>query len=117
TMRLKSPCIMRLARYPYQKLPMNFSDEAKIKTSVKVKHWNPDVVVSSYTTTGKSTWKNTRSYSTGSTSKLGAGDDTNSQRSSKRQHSATTFREVDAVGNPALAAMWLLSVPAICVHL
>ncbi|MCU7817949.1 MAG: TIGR03756 family integrating conjugative element protein [gamma proteobacterium symbiont of Lucinoma myriamae] len=81
----------------------------KIKTSVKVKHWNPDVVVSSYTTTGKSTWKNTRSYSTGSTSKLGAGDDTNSQRSSKRQHSATTFREVDAVGNPALAAMWLLS--------
>lgn len=78
----------------------------KIKTSTKVKHWNPDVVVSSYTTTGESTWLETRSYSSGSN--FDAGDDTNS-RETNRQHSATTFRETDAVGNPALAAMWLLS--------
>ena len=81
----------------------------KVKTSVKVKHWNPDVVVSSYTTTGESTWLETRSYSSGSSSKLDAGDDTNSERGAKRQHSATTFREVDAIGNPALAATMLLS--------
>jgi hypothetical protein len=29
-MQLKSPCIMRLALYPYRKLPMYFSNEAKI---------------------------------------------------------------------------------------
>lgn len=80
----------------------------KIKTSTKVKHWNPDVVVSSYTTTGESTWLETRSYSSGSSSKLDAGDDINS-REKNRQHTATTFRETDAVGNPALAAMWALS--------
>ena len=79
----------------------------KVKTSVKIKHWNPDVVVSSYTTTGESPWMETRSYSSGS--KLDAGDDTNSERGARRQHTASTFREVDAIGNPALAAMWLMS--------
>ena len=139
----------------------------KIKTSTKVKHWNPDVVVSSYTTTGESTWVESRSYSSGtpwvsltdasmddfkghedrylqnkpetneeddesgdddSESKkptyfdsplvyttqagqvpaIGAGDDTNS-RMQNRQHAATVFREVDAIGNPALFLTWMFS--------
>ena len=140
----------------------------KIKTSTKVKHWNPDVVVSSYTTTGQSPWVESRSYSSGTpwislTDKsrknykghenrymqyeppedldgdgimdtkgnthyfdassppvytyknastsifLGGGDDFNSKRGSKRKHTATKFREVDAIGNPALFSTWMFS--------
>jgi len=81
----------------------------EIKTSVKIKHWNPDVVISSYTTTGESTWLETRPYSSLSKSILDAGDDINSGRGDKRQHTSTTFREVDAVGNPALFMMSALS--------
>jgi integrating conjugative element protein (TIGR03756 family) len=138
----------------------------KIKTSTKVKHWNPDVVVSSYTTPGESTWLESRSYSSGTPwltltddSKddykgnedryiqyeppedldgdgiadttgntdyfdagsppvytntagnlpaVGGGDDTNS-RQKKRQHTSTAFREVDAIGNPALFLTWMFS--------
>ncbi len=139
-----------------------------IKTSTKVKHWNPDVVVSSYTTTGQSPWIESRSYSSGTpwipltnhsmndykghenrymqyeppkdldgdgimdtqgnsdyfdagsppvythqnantSIQLGGGDDFNSARGARKKHVSTTFREVDAIGNPALFMTWMLS--------
>ena len=80
----------------------------KIKTSTKVKHWNPDVVVSSYTTTGESTWLETRGYSASFIAALGSGDDTGG-RVKNGQHTSTVFREVDAIGNPALLMMSALS--------
>jgi len=76
----------------------------KIKTSVKVRHYNPDVVVSSYAATGESTWLETRAYSAPFIAVEGSGDDTGG-RVKNGQHVATTFREVDAIGNPALYLM------------
>ena len=83
--------------------------KCKIKTSTKIKHWNPDVVVSSYTTTKKSPWIETRAYSYTTPMILQGGQDTNADRGDSRQHVSTTFREVDAIGNPALALMYMMA--------
>ena len=85
-----------------------------VETSIKVGHYNPDLVVSSYPKTGSSPWVETQSYSASLSLNpfpydLQGGADSTATNGGSNQHVATKFMEVDAIGNPALAATYLLS--------
>lgn len=66
-----------------------------VRTSVKVKHFVPELVVSSYANTGENPWTDVSSMSSPSGLSQGGGNDHASNR-----YSSERFKNADAVGHP-----------------
>ncbi|MBT8144083.1 MAG: TraU family protein, partial [Gammaproteobacteria bacterium] len=87
-----------------------------VESSLKIGHYNPDLVVSSYNELGRNPWREIRSVlgaaqrqaATGILGRLGtvlidsAGNRTEGSRS-RRDHQNLIFRDTDVVGHPGLA--------------
>lgn len=69
----------------------------RVRTSVKVKHYIPDVVVSSYANTYQNPWQEVSSLNIPNSSAQG-GNDTNSRQANEK--SKIKFKEVDIYGHP-----------------
>lgn len=67
----------------------------KVKTSAKVKHFIPELVVSSYTNTGENPWLEIAPLSAPNASAQGGGND-----HSSRKYSSERFKNADAIGHP-----------------
>jgi integrating conjugative element protein (TIGR03756 family) len=67
----------------------------KVKTSAKVKHFIPELVVSSYTNTGQNPWIEVAGFSAPNASAQGGGND-----HSSRKYSSERFKNTDAIGHP-----------------
>lgn len=74
------------------------SPKCKVRTSVKVKHYIPEVVVSSYTNTGANPW--TEMALLGS-SKPGAEDGGNLITPNQKRGNLPRFKNTDVIGHPA----------------
>ena len=74
----------------------------RVRTSIKVRHFIPDMVVSSYSNTGENPWIEAKMILkplTISTSSMAqSGGDTNSRQA--HNHTKVRFKEVDALGHP-----------------
>ncbi|WP_069865681.1 TIGR03756 family integrating conjugative element protein [Pseudomonas citronellolis] len=68
-----------------------------VETSVKVKHYVPDAVVSSYSNTGENPWVEVRSMSLPNASAQGGGDGTTNRDD---ENNLAKFKNVDVVGHP-----------------
>ncbi len=68
-----------------------------VETSVKVRHFIPETVVSSYSVTGENPWTEVASYS-GPTGD--AQDGGNSTTNYKRENEMSIFKNVDVIGHP-----------------
>lgn len=68
-----------------------------VRTSVKVRHYVPDAVVSSYSNTGESPWTEVRTMSTPNTTAKSGGAGTTNHDS---ENNLATFKNVDVVGHP-----------------
>jgi integrating conjugative element protein (TIGR03756 family) len=93
----------------------------EVKTSIKVGHYNPDLVVSVYNELGENPWENMRSLlgsvqKSAATGLLGsmlsvpvdsAGNRT--EGTSKRDHKNLVYREADAIGHPLSSLTGLVS--------
>lgn len=77
----------------YWLLCTNFG--CKVKTSAKVKHYIPELVVSGYTNTGMNPWIEVASMSAQNASAQSGGND-----HSSGTYSSERFKNADAVGNP-----------------
>ncbi|WP_204353773.1 TIGR03756 family integrating conjugative element protein [Salinisphaera orenii] len=75
-------------------------------TSVKVKHYMPDLVVSAYMRTGRNPWQAVAGLA-GPGSKAESGG--NQRRRRPRNHEQERFKSTDAIGDPAAAGFDLLS--------
>ncbi|CAB5671207.1 integrating conjugative element protein, PFL_4710 family [Delftia tsuruhatensis] len=73
----------------------------KVRTSVKVRHYVPDAVVSSYATTGANPWVEVRAMSLPNPSALGGNDGTTNQPS---ENTLAKFKNADVIGHPGGAA-------------
>lgn len=71
----------------------------RVRTSVKVRHFRPDLVVSVYGVTGKNPWVEMSPLSPPSPGIAEGGGDTNPRAAS--QHSKVRFKNADAIGFPA----------------
>jgi integrating conjugative element protein (TIGR03756 family) len=69
----------------------------RIRTSVKVHHYVPDAVVSSYANTGENPWTEVRLLSAANPSALSGGNNTTNQ---SNENSIATFRNADVIGHP-----------------
>lgn len=74
----------------------------KVRTSVKVKHFIPTVVVSSYAQTGNNPWSEVSQLGHGIPG-IAEGGGSNAQKRSQRKDNLV-FKNVDVIGHPALAA-------------
>ncbi|MDH8147473.1 TraU family protein, partial [Klebsiella pneumoniae] len=70
-----------------------------VRTSVKVRHFRPDLVVSAYSITGQNPWTEMSSLSPPLPGIAEGGGDTNPRTAS--QHSKIRFKNADAIGFPA----------------
>lgn len=71
----------------------------RVRTSVKVRHFRPDLVVSAYGVTGKNPWVEMSPLSPPLPGIAEGGGDTNPRAAS--QHSKVRFKNADAIGFPA----------------
>ena len=69
----------------------------KVKTSVKVRHYVPDAVVSSYADTGKNPWREVALMSPANPSAQGGGDSTTNQAN---ENALLKFKSADVIGHP-----------------
>lgn len=69
-----------------------------VRTSVRVKHYIPELVVSSYENTGENPWAEMAMLSPSTGDAIGGGS---SRESIAHQHSNTHFKNVDAIGHPS----------------
>lgn len=74
----------------------------RVRTSVKVKHYIPVAVVSSYAQTGNNPWSEVSMLGHGIPG-VAEGGGTNAQKRSQRKDNLI-FKNVDVIGHPALAA-------------
>ncbi|WP_025809877.1 TIGR03756 family integrating conjugative element protein [Pseudomonas chlororaphis] len=72
-----------------------------VRTSVKVRHYIPDAVVSSYANTGENPWTEVRLLSMPNPTARGGGDGTTNQ---SNENNLAKFRNADVIGHPAGAA-------------
>jgi len=72
-----------------------------VRTSVKVRHYVPDAVVSSYSNTGANPWVEMRVLSTPVPGARAGGDGTTNQAN---ENSLAKFKNADAIGHPGGAA-------------
>lgn len=70
-----------------------------VRTSVKVRHFRPDLVVSAYSVTGQNPWTEMSPLSSPLPGIAEAGGDTNPR--AVGQHSKVRFKNADAIGFPA----------------
>lgn len=70
----------------------------RVRTSVKVRHYIPEAVVSSYSDTGQNPWAEVRLMSPVNTSAQAGGDGTPQQSHEDNQ---AKFKNADAIGHPA----------------
>ncbi|HAF2412777.1 TPA: TIGR03756 family integrating conjugative element protein [Salmonella enterica] len=70
----------------------------RVRTSVKVRHYIPDAVVSSYANTGENPWAEVRLMSTSNPTAQGGGDGTTNQG---YENNLAKFRNADVIGHPA----------------
>lgn len=68
-----------------------------VRTSVKVRHYIPDAVVSSYSNTGENPWAEVRSMSTPNPSAQAGGDGTTNQN---HENNIAAFKNADVIGHP-----------------
>lgn len=73
-----------------------------VETSVKVEHYNPDLVVSAYNETGDNPWTDVNAIVSAAT--LGQGGGNAGKRSPKIDYNSVRFKNVDAFGNPGIQA-------------
>lgn len=69
----------------------------KVKTSVKVRHYVPDAVVSSYADTGANPWREVALMSPTNASAQGGGDSTTNQAN---ENALLKFKNADVIGHP-----------------
>jgi len=70
----------------------------KVRTSVKVRHYIPEAVVSSYQNTGKNPWSEVAIMSTPNTTAEDGGNGTTSE---KHENDLSRFKNADVIGHPA----------------
>ena len=70
----------------------------KVKTSVKVRHYVPDAVVSSYANTGANPWREVALMSPTNPTAQGGGDSTTNQA---HENALLSFKSADVIGHPA----------------
>jgi integrating conjugative element protein (TIGR03756 family) len=68
-----------------------------VRTSVKVRHYIPDAVVSSYANTGENPWSEVRAMSSPSGEAQGGGDGTTNQ---DHENNLAKFKNADVIGHP-----------------
>lgn len=68
-----------------------------VRTSVKVRHYVPDAVVSSYANTGENPWLEVRAMSQTNTTARSGGDGTSNHGS---ENNLSRFRNADVIGHP-----------------
>lgn len=68
-----------------------------VKTSVKVRHYIPDAVVSSYSNTGENPWVEVRAMSAPNASAQNGGDGTTNQN---HENNLAKFKNADVIGHP-----------------
>jgi len=68
-----------------------------VRTSVKVRHYVPDAVVSSYSNTGANPWIEVRAMSTPNPTAQAGGDGTTSQ---EHENNLAKFKNADVIGHP-----------------
>lgn len=73
----------------------------RIRTSVKVSHYVPDAVVSSYANTGENPWLEVRPMSLPNPTAQGGNDGTTNQ---PHENNLLKFKNADAIGHPGTAA-------------
>lgn len=69
-----------------------------VRTSIRVKHYIPELVVSAYENTGDNPWTEIAMLSPPTGDALGGGS---ARESVAQQHSNTHFKNVDAIGHPS----------------
>lgn len=72
-----------------------------VRTSVKVRHYVPDAVVSSYSNTGQNPWTEVAFLSAPNSSARAGGDGTTNQAN---ENNLAKFKNADVIGDPATAA-------------
>lgn len=72
-----------------------------VRTSIKVRHYVPDAVVSSYANTGENPWLEVRAMSLPNVSAQGGGDATTN---AANENSLARFKNADVIGHPGGAA-------------
>ena len=70
----------------------------KVRTSVKVRHYVPDAVVSSYSNTGENPWVEVRAMSTPNSTARAGGDGTTNH---DNENNLAKFKNADVIGHPA----------------
>lgn len=73
----------------------------KVKTSTKVRHYVPDAVVSSYSSTGENPWSEVRTLSGPISPANGGGSGTTNDQ---HENNLSIFKNVDVIGHPGIAA-------------
>ncbi|HGW5377065.1 TPA: TIGR03756 family integrating conjugative element protein [Pseudomonas aeruginosa] len=73
----------------------------RVRTSVKVRHFVPDAVVSSYSNTGQNPWVEVRAMSLPNPTARGGGDGTTNQ---ENENNLAKFKNADVIGHPGSAA-------------
>ncbi|MDR2452761.1 MAG: TIGR03756 family integrating conjugative element protein, partial [Candidatus Accumulibacter sp.] len=68
-----------------------------VRTSVKVRHYVPDAVVSSYANTGENPWSEVAAMSQGNGEAQGGGDGTTNQ---DHENNLARFKNADVIGHP-----------------
>lgn len=74
--------------------------ECEIRTSVKIEHYVPDAVVSSYSDTGQNPWVDVAAFSPPNSSARAGGDGTTNQG---HENNLAKFKNADVIGHPAVA--------------
>ena len=69
----------------------------RVRTSVKVRHYVPDAVVSSYANTGENPWSEVRAMSSPSGEAQGGGDGTTHH---DNENNLSRFKNADVIGHP-----------------
>ncbi|BBP76674.1 integrating conjugative element protein [Pseudomonas sp. Ost2] len=73
----------------------------EVKTSSKVRHYVPDAVVSSYSSTGRNPWVEVRALSAATPGAQGGGSGTSG---APHENNLSVFKNVDVIGHPGIAA-------------
>ncbi|QNM96702.1 TIGR03756 family integrating conjugative element protein [Chitinimonas koreensis] len=94
---LSADCLeYRVVGICYWLLCTNFG--CTVRTSVKVRHYVPDAVVSSYANTGDNPWLEVRAMSLPNSSARGGGDGTTNHDA---ENNLAKFKNADVIGHPA----------------
>lgn len=70
----------------------------EVRTSVKVSHYIPDAVVSSYSNTGRNPWSDVAGMSPPNSTAQAGGDGTSNE---KHENNLAKFKNADVIGHPA----------------